>query len=205
MKVLLSFLVFVSVFCFSQQKEEFKRVKAYYNQHRSVMNSEFKKQLNAEKNPLYKSVAKNDFLLFMKKMDSIENIALIAALLTVKNSEDLKKINSKINFSQKKEFSHPIEKVADYPGGMNALRKEIAQLFYGDGVYSETGNVKTEVVFIVEKDGTISDVKAEGDNFTFNRQAEIALYSISEKFYPAYNNGNPVRYRFRLPLSLNLE
>ena len=98
-----------------------------------------------------------------------------------------------------------IEKTADYPGGMNALRKEVAQLFYGGGVFSETGNIKTNVAFIVEKDGTISDVKAEGDNFTFNRQAEIALYSVSEKFSPAYTNGNPVRYRFRLPLVLNFD
>jgi len=88
---------------------------------------------------------------------------------------------------------------------MNALRKEVAQLFYGDGVFSEKGNIKTNVAFIVEKDGTISDVKAEGDNFTFNRQAEIAVYSVSEKFSPAYTNGNPVRYRFRLPLVLSFD
>lgn len=180
-------------------------VKSYYNQHRTMLNTEFKKKFDAEKNPVYKSAVKNDFLFFMKKMDSIENVALIAALLKVKNLEDVKKINSKITISQKQEFTNPIEKVADYPGGINALRKEVAQLFYGEGVYSEAGNVKTNVAFIVEKDGTISDVKAEGDNFTFNRQAEIALYSISEKFSPAYNNGTPVRYRFKLPLALNFE
>ena len=180
-------------------------VKSYYNQHRTMLNNEFKKKFDAEQNPLYKSAVKNDFLFFMKKMDSIENVALIGALLKVKNMEDLKKLNSKISVSPKSEFTKPIEKVADYPGGINALRKEVAQLFYGEGVHSETGSVKTNVAFIVEEDGSISDVKAEGDNFTFNRQAEIALYSISEKFTPAYNNGNPVRYRFRLPLALNFE
>ncbi|WP_408089834.1 energy transducer TonB [Chryseobacterium terrae] len=181
-------------------------VKHYYNQHRTMLNTEFKKKFDAEKNPLHKAAVKNDFLFFMKKMDSIENVALIAALLKVKNLEDLKKISSKtIPSLQQQDFPLSIEKTADYPGGINALRKEVAQLFYGDGVFSETGNLKTNVAFIVEKDGTISNVKAEGDNFTFNRQAEIALYSISEKFSPAYNNGNPVRYRFRLPLVLNFE
>ncbi|WP_426475610.1 energy transducer TonB [Chryseobacterium balustinum] len=180
-------------------------VKNYYNQHRTMLNTEFKKKFDAEKNPLHKAAVKNDFLFFMKKMDSIENVALIAALLKVKNLEDLKKINSKTTLSSQQDFSKSIEKTADYPGGINALRKEVAQLFYGDGVFSETGNIKTNVAFIVEKDGTISDVKAEGDNFTFNRQAEIALYSISEKFSPAYTNGNPVRYRFRLPLVLNFD
>ncbi|SFT55061.1 hypothetical protein SAMN05421857_1521 [Chryseobacterium formosense] len=181
-------------------------VKHYYNQHRTSLNNEFKKKFDAESNPLYKSAVKNDFLFFMKKMDSIENVALIAALLKVKNLEDVKRLKpAQTNNQQSAEFSKTIDKTADYPGGINALRKEIAQLFYGDGVYSESGNVKTNVGFIVEKDGTISNVKAEGDNFTFNRQAEIAVYSISEKFSPAYINGTPVRYKFRLPLALNFE
>lgn len=170
-----------------------------------MLNTEFKKKFDAETNPLHKVAVKNDFLFFMKKMDSIENVALIAALLKVKNLEDLKKINSKTALLPQQDFPKLIEKTADYPGGINALRKEVAQLFYGDGVFSETGNLKTNVAFIVEKDGTISNVKAEGDNFTFNRQAEIALYSVSEKFSPAYTNGNPVRYRFRLPLVLNFD
>lgn len=205
MKALYLFLIFVSTFCFSQQTEEFRMVKHYYNQHRTLLNNEFKKKFDAESNPLYKSAVKNDFLFFMKKMDSIENVALIAALLKVKNLEDIKRLNPEKNTLQNAEFSKTIDKTADYPGGINALRKEVAQLFYGEGVYSETGSAKTNVGFIVEKDGTVSNVKAEGDNFTFNRQAEIAVYSISEKFSPAYTNGTPVRYRFRLPLALNFE
>jgi hypothetical protein len=88
-----------------------------------------------------------------------------------------------------------VEKIADYPGGINTLRQEVADLLYIDGVNSNSKTVKTDVVFIVEKDGTISNVHAQGDNFTFNRQAEIALYSISEKFSPAMVKGDPARFR----------
>ena len=49
------------------------------------------------------------------------------------------------------------------------------------------------------------ELKAEGENFTFNRQAEIAVYSISGRFSPAHINGIPVRYRFRFPLAMNFE
>lgn len=198
-------MFFISTFYFSQQNEEFKMVKNYYNQHRSMLNNEFKKKFDAETNPLYKSAVKNDFLFFMKKMDSIENVALIGALLKVKNLEDLKNIRSKTLPSQNRQYSTAIDKKANYPGGIDALRNEVAQLFYAEGVYSETDQVKTSVDFIVEKDGSISNVKAVGDNFTFNRQAEIALYSVHEKFSPAYYNGNPVRYQFKLPLALNFE
>ncbi|WP_228400630.1 energy transducer TonB [Chryseobacterium taihuense] len=189
-------------------------IKNYYNQHRTMLNSEFQKKFDQESNPLFKAAVKNDFLFFMKKMDSIENVALIGALLKVKNLEDLKKIKAhpvivsdQNNTDRDREDNLivNVEKTADYPGGINALRKEVADLFYTEGVYSENPSLKTVVVFVVEKDGTISNVKAEGENFTFNRQAEIAVYSISGRFSPAHINGIPVRYRFRFPLAMNFE
>lgn len=206
MKALL-FCIFcmISLLCFSQQKEEFRQVKNYYNQHRKMLNTEFKKKFDAETNIVKKATIKGDFLFFMKKMDSIENTALIGALLKVRNTEDLQ-------FLQKKETkptltsdkTSDIERPAEYPRGINTLRQEVAELFYRDGVHTETKTVKASVVFIIEKDGSITNVQAEGDNFTFNRQAEIALYSIPDKFFPAMTKGNMIRSRFRLPITLTI-
>ena len=174
-----------------------------------MLNTEFKKKFDAETNTLTKAAIKQDYLLFMKKMDSIENVAMIGALLKVKNLEDLKRINQqndKIELSNtQSKGGSAVSKNADYPGGINALRQEIAQIFYTPGVYSETKTIKANVDFIVEKDGSISNVNAQGDNFTFNRQAEIALYSIPEKFSPATINGESVRFSFKLPLTMNIE
>ncbi len=95
----------------------------------------------------------------MKKMDSIENTALIGALLRVRNIEDLQKIKlAQEPFGEK---SFQVETVADYPGGLNSLRQEVADLLYVDGVYSEEKTVKTDVAFIVERDGSISNVHAQ--------------------------------------------
>ncbi|TDX91701.1 energy transducer TonB [Chryseobacterium daecheongense] len=207
MKSLLLYLICFSFsFCFAQQKEEFKQVKTFYNQHRTMLNTEFKKKFDAETNVFGKAAIKRDFLFFMKKMDSIENVAMIGALLKVRNIEDLNRLkNPSQKLESSDETSSGIVKIADYPGGMNTLREEVAKLFYSEGVYTEVKTVKANVSFIVEKDGSVSNVHAQGDNFTFNRQAEIALYSISEKFSPAIVNGNPVRYRFKLPLTMNIE
>lgn len=170
-----------------------------------MLNTEFKKKFDAESNILKKDAIKGDFLFFMKKMDSIENTALIGALLRVRNIEDLKTLKiTDGNSLDPGDKSANVEKVADYPGGMNSLRQEVADLLYIDGVNSDLKTVKTDVVFIVEKDGSISNVHAQGDNFTFNRQAEIALYSISEKFSPAVVKGDPARFRFRIPLTLTM-
>ncbi|MBT2621671.1 hypothetical protein J7E44_13020 [Chryseobacterium sp. ISL-6] len=173
-----------------------------------MLNTEFKKKFDAETGNFQKASIKQDFLFFMKKMDSIENVALIGALLKIKNTEDLNRLqleNKTISPEKAPDIFPITDKSADYPGGINALRKEVAHLFYIDGVLSETKIVKATVAFIVEKDGTISNVEAQGDNFTFNRQAQIALYSLSEKFSPAIINGDPVRYRFKLPLTMSFE
>ena len=207
MKALFLYLFcLISSLCFSQQTEEFKNVKNFYNHHRILLNNEFKKKYDIETNVLSKDAIKRDFLFFMKKMDSVENVALIGALLKVKNIEDVSKIQTKtIKQDNNKDLLPISDKAADYPGGINALKQEVANLFYTDGVYTKEKLLKTNVAFIVEKDGTISNVQAQGDNFTFNRQAEIALYSVSSKFSPAVIKGDPVRYRFRLPLTMNLE
>lgn len=167
-----------------------------------MLNKEFKKKFDAESNTVKKAAIKGDFLFFMKKMDSIENNALIGALLKVRNLEDLQTIKN-TTFTSSEKFADA-EKIADYPGGINSLRQEVANLLYVDGVYSEEKMVKTDVAFIVEKDGTVSNVHAQGNNFTFNRQAEIALYSLTEKFSPAMLKGDPTIYCFKLPLTLTI-
>lgn len=181
-------------------------MKNFYNQHRGMLNNEFKKKFDAETNTFNKALITQDFNLFMKKMDSIENVALIGALLKVKNLEDLKKIQNKsLNPEKIGDLSPAIDKEAKFPGGIDALRQEVVNAFYTEGVYTETKTIKTNVAFIVEKDGTITNVKAQGDNFTFNRQAEIALYSIPDKFSPAIINGGPARFHYQLPLTMNID
>ena len=78
----------ISQFSFAQQAEEFRNVKNYYNKYRAMLNKEFQKKFEAEKNDINKNVIRNDFVFFMKKMDSVENVALITALLKTKNIED---------------------------------------------------------------------------------------------------------------------
>ena len=142
----------------------------------------------------------------MVKLDSIQNTAFIGTLIKVKNREDLEKITVKnlpeLHLNPKKE---DLNKEAQYPGGFETLRKQVADLFYTDSVLPDQKLLKTNVVFVVERDGSIGNVHAEGENFTFNRQAEIAMYLLPEKFSPAIINGTAVRYRFRLPLSMNFD
>ena len=89
----------------------------------------------------------------MKKMDSIQNTALIGALIKVKNREDL----SRLNFQNLPQISleNPtkteLSKEAKYPGGFENLRSQVADLFYSDAVYTQEKQLKTNVVFVWRK------------------------------------------------------
>ncbi len=204
---LLSFL-FVAHLFNAQQNAEFQAAKKFFDFQRSMLSTEFKKQFDGEKNALSKQNMTKDFSSFMKKLDSVQNAAYIGTLIKVKNREDLQR------FSITKENTAPnsakqnitdANLKAEYPGGTDVLRSQVAELFYTDAILPTEKTVKTEVVFVVEKDGSISSVKAQGENFVFNRQAEIAMYLLPERFSPASINGVAVRYKLRLPLTMNFE
>ncbi|WP_294247284.1 energy transducer TonB [uncultured Chryseobacterium sp.] len=98
-----------------------------------------------------------------------------------------------------------VEQTAEFPGGINSFRNKVASNFDGSAMNGDEGTVKTEITFVVERDGSITDVKASGGNSDFNAEAIRTIKSIKNKWTPAKINGQSVRYRFRLPLTMNFE
>lgn len=98
-----------------------------------------------------------------------------------------------------------VEQTAEFPGGINAFRNKVSGNFDGSAMNGDEGTVKTEITFVVERDGSITDVKANGKNSDFNAEAVRTIKSIKNKWTPAKINGQSVRYRFRLPLTMNFE
>ncbi|MBQ0151623.1 MAG: energy transducer TonB, partial [Chryseobacterium sp.] len=95
-----------------------------------------------------------------------------------------------------------VEQTAEFPGGINAFRNKVSGNFDGSAMNGDEGTVKTEITFVVERDGSITDVKASGKNSDFNAEAVRTIKSVKNKWTPAKINGQSVRYRFRLPLTM---
>ena len=199
------FSLFVFTISFAQQTEEFKMVKNYYDYQRTMLNREFKKRFDREANNANKMAVQNDFQEFMLKLDSIQNNAMVNALVTVKIREDLSRLQNQTLTSNQNPIKSQLSSNANYPGGFNLMRQQIIDLFYTDAVLTDHKMMKADLLFVVEKDGSVSSVKAEGDNFSFNKQAEIAFYLLPEKFSPAFINGTPIRYQFRLPVAMDFK
>lgn len=104
------------------------------------------------------------------------------------------------------EVYESVDQAADFGGGgISGFRKRFQEDFDASAMEGGEGTLKTEITFVVERDGTLSSVKATGPNSDFNREAERTVKSIRGKWTPGKVNGQPVRSRFRLPVTMNFE
>ena len=103
------------------------------------------------------------------------------------------------------EVYESVDQEAEFPGSLNSFRNKIAENFDNSAMEGGEGTLKATVTFIVERDGSISDVKASGSNSDFNSEAVRTVKSIRTKWVPAKINGQPVRQRYRMPLAMNFE
>lgn len=103
------------------------------------------------------------------------------------------------------EVYEAVDQAAEFPGGLNAFRNKFTDNFDTGAMEGGEGTIKATVTFVVERDGSISDVKVNGSNSDFNREAERTVRSIRTKWAPAKLNGDQVRYRFRMPVTMNFE
>ena len=95
------------------------------------------------------------------------------------------------------------EQIAEFPdGGSQNFRKLIVNNFREKKVKGE-GKESCELKFVIERDGSISNITANGSNESFNKEAIRAISRIKTKWIPATIDGQPVRYRFRIPLKLD--
>ena len=104
----------------------------------------------------------------------------------------------------KQEIHTTVDVEADYGnGGLNGFRAKVAENFDSEAVQGE-GMLTTTVKFVVETNGTVSQVKATGANSDFNREAERVVRSI-KGWKPAKKGGVNVRSYYSLPLKMKFE
>ena len=96
-----------------------------------------------------------------------------------------------------------VEVRPEYPGGIERFYKLIGANFR---VPSDKNFVpgKVYVEFVIEKDGTVSDIKVRRHlGFGTDKEA-IRVLNLSEKWKPAEQDGKKVRCRYSLPIAIML-
>ena len=91
-------------------------------------------------------------------------------------------------------------------GGMAAFRKWIADTYvYPQGAIDAGVKGQVVVSFVVEKDGSLTDIKVAKDLSYGTGQAAENMLKKAKKWKPGIQNGRPVRVAYTLPIALNLQ
>ena len=104
------------------------------------------------------------------------------------------------------EVYESVDQDAEFPGGgLSAFRNKFVENFDTGAMEGGEGTIKATVSFIVERDGSITDIKVQGGNSDFNQEAIRTVKSIRTKWKAAKINDQPVRQRYKMPLTMNFE
>ncbi|WP_054512425.1 energy transducer TonB [Chryseobacterium sp. ERMR1:04] len=141
----------------------------------------------------------------MKKIIFFLSIILgsfVSGQESVKGTEELDELVLK---KDSQEIYKRVEKAATFSKGTEVLQKMIGDNFRARKVVSSSQKETCELTFIIDRDGSLTDIKASGSNESFNQEAIRAISKIKDKWIPAEINGQKVRYRFRVPLTMSFD
>ena len=99
-----------------------------------------------------------------------------------------------------------VEVMPQFPGGQTAMLKYIMEnIKYPKQIMEEGIQGRVTVRFIVEKDGSISDVKPILSVHPLLNKEAVRVVKSMPKWSPGKHNGKPVRVRFNLPVMFKLK
>ncbi|POS00824.1 TonB-like protein [Flavobacterium croceum DSM 17960] len=96
-----------------------------------------------------------------------------------------------------------VDTTPEYPGGMSEFYKFVSKNYRVPNVDKLKG--KVIVSFIVDKDGSVYDVKVLRDVGFGTGNEAIRVFKLMPKWKPAIQNDKPVRCKYLLPISISTE
>jgi len=98
-----------------------------------------------------------------------------------------------------------LDKLPEYPGGMEAFRSYIGKNYIVPDVDKDM-NAKIFVSFIVEKDGSMTSIKVLRDpGYGMGDEAVRVIKTIDKKWTPGVYQGEKVRASYTLPIAINVK
>ena len=153
----------------------------------------------------------------MKTQDQLMDTKTAIGALDVKGNSDqgeIMKVTQRVADEPVKEDKPEVEnKVFDvveqmpsFPGGSDALKQYLSNNVKYPVVAQENGvQGRVVVSFVVERDGSITDVKVvRSVDPSLDREASRVVSSMP-KWIPGKQNGSPVRVKYNVPVSFKLQ
>lgn len=104
------------------------------------------------------------------------------------------------------ETTASVDVMPEYPGGIKNFLTAVGRS-YRVPESDEAQMVKVYVQFVVEKDGSLTDIKVIRDpkpELGLGKEAIRVLQKMKTKWEPGKKNGKPVRTAYNLPITVNI-
>jgi protein TonB len=98
-----------------------------------------------------------------------------------------------------------VEQAPSFPGGIEEFYKFLqTNIRYPAKAFENNVQGKVFLTFVVEKDGSLTDIKVvRGIGSGCDEEAR-RVFTISPKWKPGIQNGRPVRVQYTMPISFSL-
>ena len=107
---------------------------------------------------------------------------------------------------QKEEPFNVVEDMPAFPGGMDAMIQFLSSnIQYPADAQKQKVDGRVLVNFVVEKDGSITEVKVIKPAFPSLDAEAIRVVKAMPKWKPGYQNGQAVRVQFAMPINFSLK
>lgn len=107
---------------------------------------------------------------------------------------------------EEQEIFEVVEKMPAFPGGDAALLQWLSKNMKYPAIAQENGvSGRVVVAFVVERDGSIADVKVERGVDPYLDKEAVRVVGMMPKWSPGEQRGKPVRTRFRVPVTFRLQ
>ncbi|MGY4383599.1 TonB family protein [Pedobacter sp. UYP24] len=99
-----------------------------------------------------------------------------------------------------------LEQQPTFPGGMDKFYGYLkSTLAYPEEAKANKVEGKVFLSFVVEKDGSLSDIKVERKLGSGTDEEAVRVLKLSPAWTPGIQNGNKVRVKYNIPISFSLE
>lgn len=99
-----------------------------------------------------------------------------------------------------------VEQLPEYPGGMMAMMEYLqTNMTYPKDAEKQKVEGRVLVVFIVETDGSVSNVKVAKNVFPSLDEEAVRVVESMPKWTPGKEKGKAVRTKFTLPIMFRLK
>lgn len=164
--------------------------------HLSILISFTSATVFAQTKPKATKETKADDIKTAEKIIQVKERTYTDSDIVIDMGDDLK-----VNLQEKpNEIVAMPEIKAEYPGGSQAFIKYIFAHYKSPT--DEEINAKVFISFIIEKDGSLSEIKVIRDAGYGIGQELLRVIKTSPKWNPAINNGKVVRSQYTFPISV---